>query len=101
MTPTELLGLPKSIEELTDEELAYHLAKYLPFTRPRNPRNYLIEKGEDSIATMAKVSGSPSTGAPVPAISATFQASLAAAMAAQGLAPNGQPLKPKKMISTR
>jgi len=100
MTPAELLGLPKPIEELTDEELAYHLAKYFPYSRPRNPRNYLLEKGEDTMKAMGTVTGKPGA-TPLPTLSSTFQDSLAKAMAAQGLAPNGQPLKPKKMISTR
>lgn len=54
MTPEQLLGLPKPIAELTDDELVAHLTRFFPATRPRKPLTFgevRAGKASDTVAT--------------------------------------------------
>ena len=97
MTPEQLLNLPKPVAELTDQELATHLAPFFPHTRPKNPRPYLITKGEEAI----KLLGTPSsTSKPNPSSNAAQEADkLRAIMAKAGLDIHGQPLVVRRKLS--
>lgn len=93
-SPEQLLGLPKPISELTDEELQRHLAQYLPFTRPKKPLAVLMKRATSSIAAATGVTTpkgaviAPGSGSPMSAL----QEKIRQQMAAAGLDMNGKPL---------
>jgi len=98
MTPEQLLNLPKPVAELTDQELATHLAPFFPHTRPKNPRPYLITKGEEAIKSLG--SSSSSTTKSNPSSNAAQEADkLRAIMAKAGLDIHGQPLVVRRKLS--
>ena len=93
-SPEQLLGLPKPISELTDEELQRHLAQYLPFTRPKKPLAVLMKRATSSIAAATGVTTpkgtviAPGSSSPMSAL----QEKIRQQMAAAGLDMNGKPL---------
>lgn len=96
-SPEQLLGLPKPISELTDEELQKHLAQYLPFTRPKKPLAVLMKRATSSIAAATGTAVpkgtviAPGGGATAQPMSA-LQEKIRQQMAAAGLDMNGKPL---------
>ena len=81
MTPEQLLGLPAPVEQLTDEQLEQHLAKFFPYTRPKKPIKHVTQKIDASLGTLTATSKSDA-----------LRQALAAAFKAQGLDPSGKPL---------
>jgi hypothetical protein len=91
MTPEQLLGLPDSIANLSDEQLTTHLAKFFPFTRPNTPMSHgLTVIANSSLGTPTKDEDPNS-----------LAAKMRAAFAAQGLDPTGTKVlvKEKKKLS--
>lgn len=97
-SPEQLLGLPRPISELTDEELQKHLSQYFTFTRPKKPLAVLMKRATSSIAaatgttvpkgTVIAPGGGTTTSQPMSAL----QEKIRQQMAAAGLDMNGKPL---------
>lgn len=46
----QLLGLPDSVANLTDEQLIAHLEKFFPHTRPKKPISPVLKRGQNAMA---------------------------------------------------